>query len=473
MSDVIAGEQKKAFDQFQLEEYKNISTSHFESVKQISTFFRYYLLLLSAPALVLTIIGDELNEFFGGNSNIEYYNIVFFYLLIISLAGFCLFLYILNVRHDAILYAKTVNKVRRYFYDNSNLSIEEFESYLGLPIVTIKPSYFDRTIFLPLVLVFALVNSGFLYAAFYFRRLCSEYIFLFSYVGDFKISSAISYISLLFLITHFGMWFWLSQHRENKYLQSYRIGVDIDGVLNEQTDHFIKWLYIMTGKKIAKEEILEIPVHLNKNLNVSEYEEWLVFNCREYWETLPQKENAFYRLKTLQKTFGYDLRIFSYRPWPIYGTKKKEISKVIKDKGYTPLKRNEISKVTKTWLKTNGLNTILIDKRFKAFLNYINPLKIFPILTIEKGNPYVTDHRFFFILRKQLLLINRFQGSKTKKIKFFFEDTPENAIKLSRICDYVFLLQEPYNNENRYKYPKNIIMVDSWNDVYRWFKALS
>lgn len=465
-------EKKDAFDKFQLEEYNNISTSHYESVKQISSFFRYYLLLLSAPAIILTIISDDLNKFLEGELGIEYYNISFFYLILIAFAGFCLYLYILNIRHDAILYARTVNKVRRYFYESSHIEIEELSNYLNLPISSTKPSYFDKTIFLPLAFVFAVVNSVLFFASLYLRRLHSEYIFDANYFGNVSISSIIVYITVFFFLIHFILWIWLSKRRENKYLKSYRIGVDIDGVLNKQTDHFIEWLKRLTGKEISKEQIKEIPVYFNKNVGVTEFDEWLVFNCKEYWETLPPKTNAFYRLKIFRKTFGYQIRIFSFRPWPIYGDKKKEIEKIIKSNGYTPLQKNEISKITKIWLKKNGLNVYLIDGRFSAFLNFINPFKTKPILTIEKGNPYVTDNRFFFILKKQQLLRNRFQGSKAKKIKFFMEDTPENAIKLSAICDYVFLFSEPYNKDKN-KFSKNIISVNSWDDVYKWFKTLS
>ena len=37
------------FEDFQLEEYKNISNAHFEANKQIEVFFRYFLIIASAP----------------------------------------------------------------------------------------------------------------------------------------------------------------------------------------------------------------------------------------------------------------------------------------------------------------------------------------------------------------------------------------------------------------------------------------
>lgn len=54
---------KDNFDEFQLEEYKNISNAHFEANKQISIFFRYFLLIASTPAILFVWFGKDLEEF--------------------------------------------------------------------------------------------------------------------------------------------------------------------------------------------------------------------------------------------------------------------------------------------------------------------------------------------------------------------------------------------------------------------------
>ena len=91
---------------------------------------------------------------------IIYYNIIFMYFMIIALIGFSLLLFIINLRHDAILYAKTVNKVREYFYNKSDLDINEYDQFVMLPIVSTKPKYFEKTFFFPLILVFSIINCG-------------------------------------------------------------------------------------------------------------------------------------------------------------------------------------------------------------------------------------------------------------------------------------------------------------------------
>ena len=37
--------------------------------------------------------------------------------------GVCILIYIINLRLDAILYARAVNSIRKYFYDNSVIDI--------------------------------------------------------------------------------------------------------------------------------------------------------------------------------------------------------------------------------------------------------------------------------------------------------------------------------------------------------------
>ena len=119
-------DKKDSFDSFQLEEYKNISTSHYESVKQVSDFFRNYLLILAAPAFIFTLISGksgELDEFLKGSKHYIYYDVIFFYFAIVAVIGFFIFLYVVNLRHDAMLYAKSVNRVRRYFYENRTYAV--------------------------------------------------------------------------------------------------------------------------------------------------------------------------------------------------------------------------------------------------------------------------------------------------------------------------------------------------------------
>lgn len=465
------------FDEFQLEEYKNISTSHYESLKQISTFFRYYLLILAAPVFIFNIISDDLNdliEFLKGNPEKDFealYNFVFYYFLIISLSGFFLYLHIINIWHDSVLYARTVNKVRKYFYHNSKLDVKEYDNFKNLPIISSLPKYANKTNFLPLILLFSVINCGFIYCAFHIRSKHSEYIFNWSLFGDIQLNDFNNLIfSLLLFLIHIIGWHVMSRRRENLYLKNFAFGVDIDGVLNNQTDHFIKYFKLINGHELDKESIKEIPVHLNEDLFIDDIQERAVFNCREYWEELQENENAFKTLNKIQKLFGYRIYLFSWRDWPQYGKDEIIIKNKITRAGMTPLNEGEIDKITEKWFENLGLN-IYVIKDWKSYLLEKFRLKIRIRLTLEKGNPYISDNRFTFSLKKQTMLLNRFQGSSSKKIKFFVEDSPENALKLSNICEYVFLMNQPYNKNDTF--PKNVITVNNWTELFKYFRYFS
>jgi uncharacterized HAD superfamily protein len=66
------------------------------------------------------------------------------------------------------------------------------------------------------------------------------------------------------------------------------------------------------------------------------------------------------------------------------------------------------------------------------------------------------------IARKKYL--NRFYYTFIKPYRYFIEDTPENAIKLSNNCEYVFLFEQPYNR-NTDELPHNVIRVSSWEEI--------
>ena len=102
----------------------------------------------------------------------------------------------------------------------------------------------------------------------------------------------------------------------------------------------------------------------------------------------------------------------------------------------------DIEKITKDWLKNNQLPS----KR----------------VIFEKGNvdlPIGTNKNVYK---------TRFYYAKTRKIKYFVEDEPAKAIKLSQICRYVFLVDHIYNQLNNLPY--NIIRVKNWSEIYDYLK---
>lgn len=133
----------------------------------------------------------------------------------------------------------------------------------------------------------------------------------------------------------------------------------------------------------------------------------------------------------------------------------------------------DIKNITSKWLKDNGISALIVSGFISKFWFRIRSIFVnYKSVVIEKGNPYISDTRYLNSFRRKILNRNRFQASKLTGFRFFIEDMPENAIKLSSLCDYVFLFDEPYNKDERYNFPKNVIRVESWEDIYRYMKTL-
>jgi uncharacterized HAD superfamily protein len=57
-------------------------------------------------------------------------------------------------------------------------------------------------------------------------------------------------------------------------------------------------------------------------------------------------------------------------------------------------------------------------------------------------------------------------------LRFFVEDDLEKAVKMAYICDVVFLVDHPYNQQVA-PLPKNIQRVTTWDEIYNEVKKLS
>ena len=107
-------------DEYLRGEYQNIAQAHFRTMEAISSFFRYYLLIMSAPIPILALFISLSGELQGVVNLLQNFKLlVFGILLVISLAGFFVMLYVTNLRMDAILYARTVNSIRKHFFDSA------------------------------------------------------------------------------------------------------------------------------------------------------------------------------------------------------------------------------------------------------------------------------------------------------------------------------------------------------------------
>ncbi len=109
------------FTKYFLAEYQYIAEAHFKTIEAISSFFRYYLIIMSLPFTLYAVImglspeiGAIIYVLTALTGSIS---------LIIALVGLFVTLYIVNLRFDAILYARTVNGIRKHFYDQADIDL--------------------------------------------------------------------------------------------------------------------------------------------------------------------------------------------------------------------------------------------------------------------------------------------------------------------------------------------------------------
>lgn len=479
--------EENRIDKFQLEEYKNLSNAHFETNKQIGLFFRYFLLITSAPALIFIWFGDNdifLEEIINGDNTLKNLFIGFF-LIFISLIGVLSSFYLISLRLDSILYARAVNGIRKYFL---NEKIDFEEQYRVLPKQTNQPKYKSLHTFGILVYAVSIINS--IYFALGTRVISSvgndffvNYLDVKIIISDYNIWDSILCFFSFFLL-HLAYYNFITSYRNNKYMKNSIIGIDIDGVLNTHGKKFCEMHMenmeehygvgrVPNDKKLAPEDITIIPVHRIASKNISIDDEYDVFNNPNYWtEQSSISPDVGKIIKELKNSYGYKIHIHSYRPWPQYSYGKllseKDINKSWK---IFPIKLSEdwsiylgktkaLKKITKKWLKEN--NIPYTSKK----------------LFIEKSSIDSSKRSFSFfgilfgISRNQFK--NRFYYTNRKPYRYFVEDTPENAIKLASHCEYVFLIDQPYNNEENFSQPLpiNVFRVKNWNEIKYKIKEL-
>ena len=158
---------KESFEKYLLTEYNNIANAHFNTINTISSFFRYYLIIMSIPITILSaalvLIVNYKGEPLSSLSTVGLVLISIF--LSISIIGFLLSLYIANLRFDAIMYARSVNGIRKYFFDNWKTNIRDKLGIRVLPQAPGLPRYLEKEFFFPVVLSFAIFNSLYLFMA--------------------------------------------------------------------------------------------------------------------------------------------------------------------------------------------------------------------------------------------------------------------------------------------------------------------
>jgi hypothetical protein len=123
---------------FMITEYERISSAYFGLRDQVNEWFKAYLTLVGFPLTVLAAV----LKFSSNNISVTLTSlpdIVSGLLILVSFLGFFVTLTIISMRMEMILYARTINGVRRYFANADTKLID----YLILPTCDAKPPFYE------------------------------------------------------------------------------------------------------------------------------------------------------------------------------------------------------------------------------------------------------------------------------------------------------------------------------------------
>jgi len=441
------GTSERPITKFLLAEYDHVSQALFDVNKTITQFFQFYLLILTFP---ITLAG-VLFRFANGSVTLESIlksglatglAVVF---SVIAIVGFCMLVYIVNLRLDSLLYARTCNGVRKYFFQLARVPVEEDLWVRTLPRAIHLPRYRELRFFGAVIFAFGLLDSLYLAGAMVLR--------------DRFVPWGILVAVLVFFVLHAASYQYLVWYREGHYLRTHIIGLDVDGVIGDIVPAFCAGFAKLHRRNVVPESITHIPVHECGPLGIEEAEEHGVFHEPEFWSGMPVIARAARRIAELKNVLGFRIHVFTYRPWPNLSTLKPAeygawsdliigrwwpfgtgpVTKWLLGRRF--LNRWAIWQLTRRWLRKNGIP--------------YNKLKV------EMGNTYLAD--------PSSRASNRFQLSQRRQIRIFVDDDPAKVRKLANICDLVFLFDQPYNRQQG-ELPHNVQRVRSWDELYRYVR---
>lgn len=123
---------------FMITEYERISTAYFGLQNQVNDWFKTYLTIIGFPLTIFTAVLRLVPS--DGEVKLTTLPVLVAGLLaLVSLLGFFITISIVSMRMEMLMYARTINLIRRYFA----LKTEGLEKYLVLPKTDTKPGFYE------------------------------------------------------------------------------------------------------------------------------------------------------------------------------------------------------------------------------------------------------------------------------------------------------------------------------------------
>jgi len=195
-------------------EYNNIAQAHFNINTAVGEFFKAYITIVSIPISLAVIFAKPADLHSGGMLDFLKSNAaaVAVGMSSVWLIGLMVLGYLISLRCDALLYARTVNGIRNYFYARSDIGAERARSIRGLPVDVRLPRYFEFGYFLFVIVAFAAVGTAYMLGGIYFYGLVHHWN------RDFRFWCNLAFVGLGSLGFHILMYWLMSLYRERAYL---------------------------------------------------------------------------------------------------------------------------------------------------------------------------------------------------------------------------------------------------------------
>lgn len=202
--------------EFMLAEYQQIVAAFFDLCRQKDQMFRFYLIVIALPIPILTaFIGLGIRPAYGAKNMTEilaemqpFINILKWMYIIIALAGFVMALIIIELRLEALGYARTVNLIRKFFVDRN----KNIEQYLALPTTYKLPKFFEQ----PMGWHFAV--SSMLFQVIFMGLIDSAFLAIgIGFIFELWDWTKLSMIFITYIAIHIILYYGLSHIREKKW----------------------------------------------------------------------------------------------------------------------------------------------------------------------------------------------------------------------------------------------------------------
>ena len=472
---------------FQLKEYERIAEAHFKTNELISSFFRYYLVIMTIPVTVLGAIAtltfnekttDTLNQLVLGQNKL-----LGTLLFGTAVLGILMMSYIMNLRFDALLYARQVNGIRKSFFDSSELDPLAKTRLSVLPVITGIPKYWEREYFHPVIFTFALINSAYVLFATAFWNVApasTQANSAVHLVDELKDSIGIALFGFVVGMAFHVFLYWnMAKFRETSYLKSKVIGIDIDGTIGNHTQQYCLILKKVTGVEISPEQITTIPVSRIKHLKLTRADHEIpVFHEPSYWIDMACFSGVEDYISNLRGKLGYQVFIFTDRRWPateyLDSESRKAIQKQWMKAAYDMINEEH-------WLRN-------VWRRAQLHFKLLPPIYVITeewLKQIRVSYDGLTNDGLQTGLRKLLGIRprDRFKAVASGQYRAFIEDHWQNAMRLAPHCEFVFLLNQPYNEDSAIAeqspgreplaLPGNVVRVRDWDEIYRYLALMS